>query len=134
MTQSKAPTNMLQVQSLHFSYPTQPVFSGWSGSFSAGLTWVQGRNGSGKSTLLKLLAGALPVRHGSLKAAGFDLHSAPLDYRRQVFWCGPDAMAFEHLSAPSIGASCMGSTPGWMRLRCAGMCRLSGWSHIWPRR
>lgn len=100
MTQSKTPTNMLQVQSLHFSYPTQPVFSAWSGSFSAGLTWVQGRNGSGKSTLLKLLAGALPVRHGSLKAAGFDLHSDPLDYRRQVFWCGPDAMAFEHLSAP----------------------------------
>jgi len=108
---SQVKPSMLQVQSLHFSYPTQPVFNGWSGEFSAGLTWVQGRNGSGKSTLLKLLAGALPPRHGSLRAAGFDQHSAPLDYRRQVFWCGPDAMAFEHLSAPEYWGFMRGLYP-----------------------
>jgi ABC-type multidrug transport system ATPase subunit len=90
---------MLQVQSLHFSYPTQDVFTGWTCEFTAGLTWIQGRNGSGKSTLLKLLAGALPPRHGKLCAAGVDLQNHPLDYRRQVFWCGPDAIAFDHLTA-----------------------------------
>jgi ABC-type multidrug transport system ATPase subunit len=111
MTTSKAHTSMLQVQSLHFSYPTQSVFNGWSGEFGAGLTWVQGRNGSGKSTLLKLLAGALSARHGSIRAAGFDQHSAPLDYRRQVFWCGPDAMAFEHLSAPEFWGFMRGLYP-----------------------
>ncbi|MDD2925429.1 ATP-binding cassette domain-containing protein [Rhodoferax sp.] len=89
---------LLQVRSLHFSYPHRHVFAGWSGEFKAGLTWLQGPNGCGKSTLLKLLAGALVPRHGQLSAAGVDQHSAPLDYRRQVFWCGPDAIAFDHLS------------------------------------
>jgi ABC-type multidrug transport system ATPase subunit len=89
---------MLHVQSLHFSYPHRHVFAGWSGEFKAGFTWLKGCNGSGKSTLLKLLAGALPPRHGSIQAAGIDLHQAPIDYRRQVFWCGPDSIAFDHLT------------------------------------
>lgn len=88
----------LRVDALHFSYPTRHVFAGWSGTFKPGLTWLKGGNGSGKSTLLKLLAGALQPGLGHIVAAGVDQHSAPLDYRRQVFWCGPGPVSFDHLT------------------------------------
>ena len=58
---------------------------------------MRGSNGSGKSTLLKLLAGALPPLVGRLAVRGIDQATAPLDYRREVFWCGPAAIAFDHL-------------------------------------
>jgi len=87
----------LQVRNLSFSYPGRHVFTAWQGDFAAGLTWVRGSNGSGKSTLLRLLAGALPPLAGTLCAAGIDAAAQPLDYRREVFWCGPGAIAFDHL-------------------------------------
>lgn len=88
---------VLQVQDLSFSYPGRHVFTGWSATFHPGLTWVRGSNGTGKSTLLKLLAGALPPLAGSLAVRGVNQAVAPLDYRREVFWCGPAAIAFDHL-------------------------------------
>ena len=88
---------VLQVKDLSFSYPARHVFAGWSASFAPGLNWVRGSNGSGKSTLLKLLAGALPPLLGSLQVRGIDAAAQPLNYRREVFWCGPGAIAFSHL-------------------------------------
>ncbi len=96
MTRPSAPL-VLQVQDLSFSYPGRHVFNGWSADFHPGLTWVRGSNGTGKSTLLKLLAGALPPLVGRLAVRGMDQATAPLDYRREVFWCGPAAIAFDHL-------------------------------------
>jgi ABC-type multidrug transport system ATPase subunit len=88
---------VLQVQDLSFSYPGRHVFTGWSANFHPGLTWVRGSNGSGKSTLLKLLAGALPPLAGRIAVRGIEQAAAPLNYRREVFWCGPAAIAFDHL-------------------------------------
>jgi ABC-type multidrug transport system ATPase subunit len=96
MTRPQSPA-VLQVRELSFSYPGRPVFTGWSFDFAAGITWVRGSNGSGKSTLLRLLGGALPPLTGSLQVRGIDCATAGLDYRREVFWCGPGAIAFEHL-------------------------------------
>ena len=95
---------VLRVQALSFSYPARHVFTAWSADFAAGLTWVRGSNGSGKSTLLKLLAGALPPLAGHLQVQGIAAAAQPLDYRREVFWCGPGAIAFDHLQPPEYFA------------------------------
>jgi ABC-type multidrug transport system ATPase subunit len=91
------PPVLLKVQGLSFSYPGRPVFTDWSFDFAAGLSWVRGSNGSGKSTLLKLLGGALPPLTGALSACGIALADDGLGYRREVFWCGPGDIAFDHL-------------------------------------
>lgn len=101
----------LVVDALSFAYAGRPVFDGWSGTFPPGLSWLRGANGSGKSTLLKLLAGALPPLLGRLSVAGIDAAARPLDYRREVFWCGPGAIAFDHLRAPEYFAFLAGLYP-----------------------
>jgi ABC-type multidrug transport system ATPase subunit len=87
----------LVVGQLAFWYPGRPLWAGWSYRFAPGLTWVRGANGSGKSTLLRLLAGALAPATGSLTVGAAEAAAQPEAYRRQVFWCGPDRVAFDHL-------------------------------------
>jgi ABC-type multidrug transport system ATPase subunit len=89
---------VLTVQGLTFSYPQRHVFTGWSHDFRAGLTWVKGSNGCGKSTLLKLLAGSLKPIAGEIEVSGISVMAQPLQYRRQVFYCGPGPIVFDHLS------------------------------------
>lgn len=102
---------LLQVRGLSFSYPGRHVFTGFDADFGPGLTWVRGSNGSGKSTLFRLLAGALQPLTGTLRVAGIDAAGRPLDYRREVFWCGPGAIAFEHLRPPEYFAFLRGLYP-----------------------
>lgn len=89
---------MLVIHDLSFSYPNRAVLTRWSADIGPGITWLKGGNGSGKSTLLKLLAGALPAEHGAIRLRTTDLGQAPLRYRQQIFWCGPDRMPFDHLT------------------------------------
>lgn len=94
--------SVLEIRELSFSWPRRHVFTGWSAELGTGLTWLRGANGSGKSTLLKLLAGALPPLTGRLVlqcADGVRLDAAadPLAWKREVFWCGPGAIVFDHL-------------------------------------
>lgn len=90
----------LSVRELSFSWPRRHVFTAWSTEVGPGLTWLRGVNGSGKSTLLKLLAGALPPLAGEVHLLG-DTTLCPaadaLAWKREVFWCGPGPIAFDHL-------------------------------------
>ena len=90
---------VLRLSQLDFSYPGRRVFGGFSADFYLGLTWLQGANGSGKSTLLKLIAGALDPQAGAREVLGIDAASEPSAYRREIFWCGPEALPFDHLLA-----------------------------------
>jgi ABC-type multidrug transport system ATPase subunit len=91
------PAPVLSVDQMAFAYPHLPLFRDWSHDFQPGLTWVRGDNGCGKSTLLRLLGGALEPRAGHIRYGVLDAQAQPLDYRRQVYWCGPDGPAFDHL-------------------------------------
>ena len=97
------PTHTMTLLSAHgigFDYPARPLFSNWSHAFQPGLTWLEGRNGYGKSTLLRLLGGALDPTTGQRVIGNVDASTQPLAYRRQVFWCAPDCIAFDHLKPP----------------------------------
>jgi ABC-type multidrug transport system ATPase subunit len=89
---------VLRAHRLSFAYRNLQVLTAWSHDFKAGLTWLRGSNGCGKSTLLKLLAGALPADGGELTVRGVNIHQQALAYRREVFWCGPGQVVFDHLS------------------------------------
>lgn len=91
--------SQITASDLFFSYPDRHVFNGSNFNFEPGATWLQGGNGSGKSTLLKLLAGVLEPQAGTLTANGVGAEKDPLEYRKQVFWCGPDDLPFNHLQA-----------------------------------
>lgn len=104
-------TAVLGVKGLTFSYPNRHVFTQWSHEFAPGLTWVQGSNGSGKSTLLKLLAGALLPQAGQLAVNALDQTLHPMDYRRNVMWCGPGPVAFDHLTPLEFFAFMRGLYP-----------------------
>jgi len=108
--------DILQVHDLGFSWPRRHVFTAWSAGFPAGLTWLRGANGSGKSTLLKLLAGALPPLGGSLglvlaDGTVLDALVQPTVWKREVFWCGPGPIAFDHLTPPEYFGFLQGLYP-----------------------
>jgi ABC-type multidrug transport system ATPase subunit len=106
-------TAVLQVRNLSFSYPGLHVLTHWSADIAPGLTWLRGANGSGKSSLLKLLAGALPPLTGDMAVRGISAAADPLGYRREVFWCGPGGVAFDHLRPPEYFALLRGLYPRW---------------------
>lgn len=92
-------STMLAARRLSFAYPNRPVLQEFTAELGAGVIWLKGANGSGKSTLLKLLAGVIEPQSGSRHVVGIDAESQAQSYRRHVFWCGPDALPFDYLSA-----------------------------------
>jgi len=103
----------LQVRELCFAYAERQVFTDWSAQFDGGLAWLRGGNGSGKSTLLKLLAGAIPPGSGEVRANGLHVSQDAMAYRREVFWCGPGPVPFDHLSPTEYFAFLRGLYPSW---------------------
>lgn len=89
---------MLNVKNLFFNYPERSIFSGWKHSFLSGVTWVKGSNGCGKTTLLKLLAGALKPSMGEIDLSGINQSTEPLQFRQQIYYCGPGPIVFDHLT------------------------------------
>lgn len=124
----------LVVTDLSFSYPARHVFTQWSATLAPGLTWLQGGNGSGKSTLLKLLAGAMPPLHGRLAVDGIDSAQDPLGYRREVFWCGPGAIAFDHLQPAEFFAFMQSLYPRWDAVAAAAHAQAFGLAPFFGQR
>lgn len=91
-------TSILIATALCFSHPGHQVFTRFSTTIATGITLVKGGDGCGKSTLLRLLAGTLPSQSGQLQINGFNLKTAPAQYKTQVFWAEPRSDAFDPLS------------------------------------
>lgn len=102
---------ILSIQGLAFSFPQRHVLLGLNARIGPGLTWLRGPNGSGKSTLLSLLAGALVPLAGQIRVDGRCPQADHLAYRQRVFWCGPGALAFDHLTATEYLAFMAGLYP-----------------------
>ena len=96
---------ILDIHSLRFSHAdAAPLADGWSASIGAGVTQLYGDTGSGKSTLLRVLAGELPAK-GRLNLAGVSLEHRPEDYRNNVFFCNPEADAYDDATPAECTAS-----------------------------
>ena len=117
---------ILQLAGLSFSYPGRPLFTGFSAQLGPGLTWLRGANGSGKSTLLALLAGALRPISGHIAVNGIAQAGQPLAYRREVFWCGPGPVVFDHLRPPEYFGFIAGLYPRFDAQALAGHVQAFG--------
>ncbi len=92
-------TALLNIKELNFGYPGRNLFNHFSLSIHPGLTWIKGNNGCGKSTLLRLMGGATKASIGLFEQNKITLAKQPIEYRKTVYWLGPDAPALDHLSA-----------------------------------
>lgn len=85
-----AVTPSLRVDALDFRFDTRLIFTGFSLSLDAGITWLRAPNGKGKTTLLRLVAGSLTPQAGAISLDGIDSAREPLAYRLAGFFCGGD--------------------------------------------
>jgi ABC-2 type transport system ATP-binding protein len=92
-------STLLAIKELSFGYPGRNLFKHFSLTIGPGLTWIKGNNGCGKSTLLRLMGGASKASVGQFEQGAISLAKQPIEYKKNVYWMGPDAPAFDHLSA-----------------------------------
>ena len=99
---SRAP--VVDVRSLHVRFGEVEAVAGVDLEAYAGhATALLGRNGAGKSTTMRVLAGVVPPTWGSVRVAGHDVRTHPLEVKRAVGYCPdvgglvPRATPWEHL-------------------------------------
>jgi ABC-type multidrug transport system ATPase subunit len=84
---------ILQAYGLTFKFPQQQVFSSFSASVPAGITYVVGGESCGKSTLLRLFAGDLTPQSGNIAIFNSGQAINRVDnlaqYKKYVFWVDP---------------------------------------------
>ncbi len=104
------------VEDLHVRFGEVEAVSGIDLAARAGqATALLGRNGAGKSTTMRVLAGVVPPTAGSVRVAGHDVRTHPLEAKRAVGYCPdvgglvPRATAWEHLQLSAR----LRRFPGW---------------------
>lgn len=76
---------MIEVQGLTKFYGPHPAIMDVSFEVKAGeVVAFLGPNGAGKTTCMRILTGFMPASSGTATIAGFDIHEASLDARRQI--------------------------------------------------
>jgi ABC-type multidrug transport system ATPase subunit len=89
---------ILHASDLTFAFPQQKVFSHFSATIPAGITYIVGDESTGKSTLLKLFAGDLTPQAGNMAVCGISQASSLASYKQHVFWIDPRTNAHDHIS------------------------------------
>ncbi len=76
---------MIHVSHLTKQYPGRTAVNDVSFEVARGeIVGFLGPNGAGKSTTMRMLAGYLPATGGTIRVAGFDVASHPLEVRRRI--------------------------------------------------
>jgi ABC-type multidrug transport system ATPase subunit len=89
---------ILQANGVNFRFPQKQVFSNFSASLPAGITYITGDESSGKSTLLRLLAGDLTAQAGDVAINSISSTKDLASYRKLVFWTDPRTTAHDQIS------------------------------------
>jgi branched-chain amino acid transport system ATP-binding protein len=92
---------MLELSSVRTGYGAVPVLDDVTLEIAAGeILAVGGPNGAGKSTLLKLIAGLLPVQHGTVRFDGEDISANDVRARAAsgIILCPEGRRIFSSLS------------------------------------
>ena len=91
---------MISMQSMHFSYPGQPLFTDLTWDLEAGTVYgLLGRNGAGKTTLLKLMSGLLFRKEGRIEVLGQDPEHRSPDLLNDIFFIN------EEIAIPDMSAA-----------------------------
>jgi ABC-type multidrug transport system ATPase subunit len=88
---------ILQADGITFQFPQKQVFSNFSASIPAGITYITGDESTGKSTLLRLFAGDLTAQAGDVAIHGASSTKDLTGYRKHVFWIDPRTTAHDQL-------------------------------------
>jgi len=72
---SSAPSSLIEIRGLRFSYPGRPILKGLDLDIPRGkVVAILGASGSGKTTLLQLIGGALSPAAGTVRVFGEQVH------------------------------------------------------------
>lgn len=89
---------MIEVQDLSYSF-SKPVLDGVSFTIEPGeVVGYLGPNGAGKTTTLRVLCGMLRPKDGSVRVAGFDPATEPLEVRRRIGYVPESGALYESLT------------------------------------
>ena len=90
---------MLEVRSIHKVYGDRAALTDLSFDIAAGgILGLVGPNGAGKTTTMRIAAGVLPPTSGTVRIAGFDVASNPMDAKRTLALVPDDPNLFGNLT------------------------------------
>jgi len=90
---------MIEVEGLVKAYQSVTAVDGLSFRVARGeVLGLVGPNGAGKTTTLRCIAGILPPNAGTIRLAGFDLVTQPVESRRRLAFMPDEPRLFEYLT------------------------------------
>lgn len=90
---------MIEVSDFHKAYRDTVAVTRLSFQVQAGeVLGLVGPNGAGKTTTLRVLAGIIPPTRGSLRVAGYDLATDPVEAKRSLAYVPDDPRLFDALT------------------------------------
>ncbi|MFO1045128.1 MAG: ABC transporter ATP-binding protein [Planctomycetaceae bacterium] len=91
--------NAVSVQNLRKAFGSKVVLDNVSFEVPQGQTFaLLGRNGVGKTTMIRTLLGLLPCDSGTLRVAGCDPATNPIELRRRVGYLAEDQSMYEWMT------------------------------------
>lgn len=91
---------MIEVEGLSKRYETKRALDGVSFSVASGeVVGLIGLNGAGKTTTLQCIAGITRADSGTVRIAGADIATNPVEAKRQLAFLADEPEFFEYMSA-----------------------------------